>query len=286
MAAMLVGALGGLLLNRDDRSSAPASCGIARARIARNEWPEGSWGAESAPEERVGVAEEVCLGGGYVDIAGAVLAISDDCSLLDSDAASLVHLADAQGIVVGAVAGDGGGRHRKFTSTPAQCSTSSPTKTTTAQDWRASTSTPSPGLSPSGPTSSRNSRMLSSSSRSTSSNAVPDADPAPPVAYVIPYSLDGCDGDAPMTSFVGDSMCPIDRPLNLPSDRAAVSVMAYSNRALGEGGIVNLLRQELAQRQVPVLVGVETAPIEPAPLEDSHARTSSPPQHHSARRSR
>ena len=91
-----------------------------------------------------------------------------------------------------------------------------------------------------------------------------DLDLATPVVYLIPYWFDGSNGEAPMTPFAGQSMYPFDHLLNIVRDGASVSVMAYRNRALGEGGIVDLVRQEFAQQQVPVLVGVETAPIDPA----------------------
>jgi hypothetical protein len=66
-----------------------------------------------------------------------------------------------------------------------------------------------------------------------------------------------------MTSFVGQSLYPFDHLLNVLGDGAAVSVMVYHDRALGEGGIVDLVREEIAQQWVPVIVGVETAPIDP-----------------------
>jgi hypothetical protein len=87
-------------------------------------------------------------------------------------------------------------------------------------------------------------------------------DLATPLVYLIPYWFDGSNGEAPMTSFAGQSMYPFDHLVEVLDDGAAVSVMAYRNRALGEGGIVDLARQELAQQRVPVLIGVETAPID------------------------
>jgi hypothetical protein len=48
---MLVGAVGGFLLSRNDRSSASRSCDVAPARISSCEWCADSWRGQSTREQ-------------------------------------------------------------------------------------------------------------------------------------------------------------------------------------------------------------------------------------------
>jgi hypothetical protein len=261
---MLVGAVGGFLLSRDDRSSASASCGVPNVRVSSYEWREESWRGEAAREQLVGMADDLCLDRVYVDITGAALAVGDDRDRLVSDVASLVRLADARGIEVGAVAGD-----------PWWPSPQGHVDAAAVLDVVAQLDDDGDGLAsvhvdaePWGlaewPDLKSELSVAYLEFVDHLEHRRTDLDLATPVVYLIPYWFDGSNGEAPMTSFAGESMYPFDHLLNVLRDGAAVSVMAYRNRALGEGGIVDLVRQELAQKQVPVLIGVETAPIDPA----------------------
>jgi hypothetical protein len=80
-------------------------CDVPQTRISSYEWRESSWRSESAREELVRTAEELCLGRIYVDITAAAV-VGEDTDLLASDVASLVRLADGRGIEIGVVAGD------------------------------------------------------------------------------------------------------------------------------------------------------------------------------------
>ncbi len=146
---------------------------------------------------------------------------------------------------------------------PTRCWDSWPTSTMTAPGWPASTSTPSRGDSTSGHD---NKSALSVAYLDFVDHVEQQRTRrglTTPVTYLIPYWFDGSNGEAPMVSFAGHTRYPFDHLLNVVDDGAALSVMAYRNRAQGEGGIIDLASQETAREQVPVIIGVETASIDP-----------------------
>ncbi len=87
--------------------------------------------------------------------------------------------------------------------------------------------------------------------------------PSVPVAYLVPYWFDGSNGEVSTVEVDGRSAVPFDHLAAGISAGGSLSVMAYRDRAAGEGGIVDLVRHEFGQQQVPVLVGVETTEIDP-----------------------
>jgi hypothetical protein len=261
---MLVGAVGGFLLSRNDRSSASTSCAVPSVRVSSYEWREETWRSEPAREQLVAMADELCLDRVYVDITAAALATGDDRDRLAADVISLVRSADGRGVEVGAVAGDpwwpspqghvDAGRVLDFVAELADDGAGLASLHVDAEPW---------GLAEWPNLKSELSVAYLEFVEHLEQRRT-DLDLTTPVVYLIPYWFDGSNGEAPMTSFAGESLYPFDHLVNIVGDGAAVSVMAYRNRALGEGGIIDLASQELAQKQVPVLVGVETAPIDPA----------------------
>lgn len=260
---MLVGALGGFLLIRDQQSSASTSCDVPSTRVSSYEWRESSWRSEPARQELVRMAEELCLDRVYVDITGAALAVGDERDRLAADVAALVRLADSRGIEVGGVAGD-----------PWWPSPQGHIDAAAVLDFVAELEADDAALAgfhvdaePWGlPEWADLKTELSVAYLEFVEHLEgrrADRSLATPIVYLIPYWFDGSNGEAPMTSFGGRSAYPFDHLLDVLRDGAAVSVMAYRNRALGEGGIVDLVREELDQQHVPVVVGVETAPIDP-----------------------
>ena len=256
-----VGALGGFLLSRDDGSSAP--CDIPGARVSSYEWRESSWRSESAREDLVSSAEELCLDRLYVDITGSALAVGDERARLASDVSALVRLADARGIEVGAVAGD-----------PWWPSPQGHVDADAVLRFVADLDDDGAGLAglhidaePWGLDEWQENKSELSVAYLEFVDHVEQqrirSGLATPVVYLIPYWFDGSNGEAPTISFNGEERYPFDHLLNVVDDGAALSVMAYRNRALGEGGIVDLASQETAQQRVPVIIGVETAPIDP-----------------------
>jgi hypothetical protein len=260
---MLVGALGGFLLIRDQQSSATPSCSVSGTLVSSYEWRESSWRSEPAREELVRAAEELCLDRVYVDITGAAIAVGDERDRLAADVASLVRLADTRGIEVGGVAGD-----------PWWPSPQGHVDADAVLDFVGDLEAGDAALAglhvdaePWGLDEWAEGKTELSVAYLEFVEHLEDRraarDLATPITYLIPYWFDGSNGEAPLTSFAGNSAYPFDHLLDILRDGAAVSVMAYRNRALGEGGIVDLVRQELDQQRVPVIVGVETAPIDP-----------------------
>ena len=84
-----------------------------------------------------------------------------------------------------------------------------------------------------------------------------------PVSYLVPYWFDGSNGEAPRISFDGESGYPYDHLTSVIRSGGSVAIMAYRNRALGDGGIVDLVGHEIEQESPQVLIAVETAPIDP-----------------------
>ena len=61
----------------------------------------------------------------------------------------------------------------------------------------------------------------------------------------------------------GRSAVPFDHLAATIGAGGSASVMAYHDRADGDGGIVDLVGHEVGQHRVPVLIGVETTDIDP-----------------------
>ena len=214
-------------------------------------------------EQLLRTAEELCLDRVYVDITGAAVAVGDERDQLASDVAALVRLADARGIDVGAVAGDpwwpspqghvDADAVLDFVDELDVDGTPLASLHIDAEPW---------GLDE-WPERKTELSVAYLEFVEHLEQRRANLDLATPVVYLIPYWFDGSNGEAPMTSFAGQSLYPFDHLLNVLHEGAALSVMAYRDRALGEGGIIDLARQELEQQRVPVIIGVETAPIDP-----------------------
>lgn len=256
-----VGAIGGFLLSRDDNPS--ASCNTSGTRVTSYEWRESSWRSDSAREQLVQSADELCLDRVYVDVTGAAVAVGDERDRLAADVAALVRLADARDIEVGAVAGD-----------PWWPSPQGHVDADAVLGFVADLDDDGAGLAglhidaePWGLDEWHDNKSALSVAYLDFVDHVEQQrtrrELTTPVTYLIPYWFDGSNGEAPMVSFAGQTRYPFDHLLNVVDDGAALSVMAYRNRALGEGGIIDLASQETAQMQVPVIIGVETASIDP-----------------------
>ena len=256
-----VGALGGFLLSRDDDSSAP--CNVSDTRVSSYEWRESSWRSASARDDLVRSAEELCLDRLYVDITGAAIVVGDERARLAADVSALVSLADSRGIEVGAVAGD------PWWPSP-QGHVDAEAVLQFVADLDADGAAPASlhiDAEPWGLDEWHDNKSELSIAYLEFVDHVEQQrtrrELTTPVVYLIPYWFDGSNGEAPRISFDGDDLYPFDHLLNVVDDGAALSVMAYRNRALGEDGIVDLASQETAQQRVPVIIGVETASIDP-----------------------
>ena len=88
-------------------------------------------------------------------------------------------------------------------------------------------------------------------------------DSSVPVAYLVPYWFDGSNGEVSAIDIDGRSAVPFDHLAATIGAGGSASVMAYRDRADGDGGIVDLVGHEVGQHRVPVLIGVETTDIDP-----------------------
>ena len=85
-----------------------------------------------------------------------------------------------------------------------------------------------------------------------------------PLTYrPVPYWFDGSNGEVSPIEIDGRSAVPFDHLVATLGAGGSVSVMAYRNRADGDGGIVDLVGHEVGQHRVPVMIGVETTDIDP-----------------------
>jgi hypothetical protein len=261
---LLVGAVGGFLLSREHRSAASPACDGPAARISSYEWRESAWRTESARSDLVARADALCLDRVYVDITAAAVADGPARQRLAADITALVREAQPRGIEVGAVAGDpwwpspqghvDADAVLRFVGELDDAGAGLTGLHVDVEPW---------GLAEWPERKSELSVAYLEFVEHVEARR-DEIDLATPVTYLIPYWFDGSNGEAPRISFAGESQYPFDHLVNTLHDGAALSVMAYRDRALGEGGIVDLARHEFTQERVPVLIGVETAPIEPA----------------------
>ncbi|HEY6531484.1 MAG TPA: hypothetical protein VIY72_04215 [Acidimicrobiales bacterium] len=276
VSVVTVASVGALVSGGSGSSGCPTDH-TAPARIATYEWRESAWRSAGARQELVRTAQQLCLDRLYVDITAAATATGAARELLRSDVAALVETAREASVEVGAVAGD-----PWWPSPQGHVDASSVVAfVDELHDRGAALASLHVDAEPWGleewPTmkSELTTAYLEFVEHLEAERGRRELET--PLVYLIPYWFDGSNGEAPLISVGGRSAHPFQHMTDGLRPGAAVAVMAYRNRALGEGGIVDLVRQELAQEKVPVIVGVETAPIDPptatfagASLEELH----------------
>lgn len=82
------------------------------------------------------------------------------------------------------------------------------------------------------------------------------------LSFLVPYWFDGSNGEAPSVEIGGVADHPLQHLETAGLDDVTWIAMAYRDRAEGEGGIVDLLQEELALAD-SVGLALETAPVEP-----------------------
>ncbi len=236
---------------------------LGTARLSAYEWREAEWRGQRAAGELVRAASDVCLDRVYVDVTAAGAADEVGTDELADDVSELVQIAAARDLEVGVVAGDpwwptdeGRGdatRLLAFVDGLVEdgvviSSLHLDVEPWGLDEWATSKEELLDGYV----------RFVEWVERSRSSLGS-----SIPVTYLIPYWFDGSNGEVSAIEIDGRSQVPFDHLVSVMGDGGSVSVMAYRNRAHGEGGIVDLVGHEIRQQQVPVLVGVETTRIDP-----------------------
>ncbi len=85
------------------------------------------------------------------------------------------------------------------------------------------------------------------------------------LAFLVPYWFDGTNGEAPLIEIDGRTASPFAHLVDADHGGVSYVVMAYRDRALGEGGIVDLIADEMAS-DVPIVLAIETVGVEPASI--------------------
>jgi hypothetical protein len=248
------------------RDEQPMACGLDlgdSVRLSSYEWRESSWRTPEARSELVEAALELCLDRVYVDLTGAATAEGDEASSLVSDVVELSALAEAEGIEIGALAGD-----PWWPSPQGHVDTDRVLQFVLDLNAHADLIA---GLhldvEPWGLEEWSDSResLVMSYLRFVShvEERRTDVGLDTPIAYLVPYWFDGSNGEAPLVTFAGRSEFPYEHVATILRNDASLAVMAYRRQALGAGGIVELVSQELERMTPPVIIAVETAPIDP-----------------------
>ncbi len=264
---LLVGIGALMVVSQEEQASPPRSrCGTGFTgsfRLSSYEWRQSAWGDPGARGELIDRARGLCLDRLYVDVTAAGSADAVQLSALGDDLARLVSDAASKELEVGVVAGD-----PWWFSDAGQADVARLlTFVDGLVDEGVAISSLHLDVEPWGLEEWADSKaeLIDAYLRFVSwvEGGRSESGRPLPVVYLIPYWFDGSNGEVSPVDFAGRSAVPFDHLTSLIGDGGSVSVMAYRDRAEGDGGIIDLLRHETGQRQVPVLVGVETADIEP-----------------------
>jgi hypothetical protein len=250
-----------------ERSDADAGdCGAGPSgstRLSAYEWGDSTWRTASARSEFVRTARTLCLDRVYVDVTAAGAADATQAAALANDVAELVRVSASQGLEVGVVAGDpwwptepgrvDAARLLRFVNDLIDDGVDVASLHLDVEPW---------GLEE---WSRSKVELLDAYLRfvAWTERTRVELGLVVPVAYLIPYWFDGGNGEVSRIELDGRTAFPLDHLVATIGPGGSLSVMAYRDRANGLGGIVDLVADEVDQRQVTVLVGVETTDIDP-----------------------
>lgn len=252
--------------DRERTDAGTGGCGTGPSgptRLAAYEWSDRTWRTASARSEFVRTARTLCLDRVYVDVTAAGSANATQAAALANDVAELVRASASQGLEVGVVAGDpwwptepgrvDAARLLRFVHDLIDDGVDVASLHLDVEPW---------GLEE---WSTSRVELLDAYLRFVAwvERTRADLGVQVPVAYLIPYWFDGGNGEVSRIELDGRTEFPLDHLVATIGTGGSLSVMAYRDRARGPGGIVDLVADEFDQRQVTVLVGVETTDIDP-----------------------